>query len=835
MTRYFIKSISIEGFRGINNTGNPLIINFQSDGVTSIFGENGRGKSSIYEAFLFSILGRIIRFDDYHGDIKDKATIKNIFHSGDGSIKIEFIDNSKTVLDLSVRVNSKGERVVSSTSISNPEAFLSSLCSNLNFLDYKSFEKIMLTSSEETGKLFSNLVGFGGFNNIKDKLDKISRTQNINNDFGKSSKETIVKANNEKVSELYAEIQKKIKEIGIDKELSNVDDIFKVVKSFLKNLYSIKIKEKLINSKIDFDQLVRTKIGPTYEEDVSRLNAQQEALSDILIMLKGIVSFNMRTITTLKNKLKSAYSHIDTPNDIVFGKLFDDAIKSYDAVSSVDKDSCVLCSTEKLENKGDSFYQQLKSKVKSYYRFKEKYSSFLDEFLHKLRDSKIDVIGDKFFAEKDKFVFNVKNQDFLTIDYFETNNMVDIISVYKLKVRAEKYRIIASIKEIKRLIPPRVSELVDINNTYKFIFNSIVEIDNLTRESEYNTKYLVELEKWTSFTSKIKEDYEGAYNLLMERIASMIDTDTKLFFKEIMGDVDIIPKLKKEYRGQKVNILLEKFHSNNTDIKAATLLSESYRNALSLSIYFATAIKSKNPGCFIIVDDITSSFDSGHQLYLLDLIKKKICFSPANRTGKQIVFLTHDGLLKKVLNENNGLKNWTHYNLNASLNAVSIKPFKSDDLKLIIQEKILNGNYIGSDFRMYYEFILLEIIEKLNLEIPFSLINSHDEKMVGKLSNSIYEIIELKRSARRIRTISSRLPSKGDFKFHTMQLANNLSHWASGREASLAITVLNRIIDDIDNFKKLFQYNCTCVSGNFGWVYYRSLSSPRHKGCTCII
>jgi AAA15 family ATPase/GTPase len=57
MSKYFIQSITIEGFRGINNEGSPLLINFQTDGVTSIFGENGKCKSSIFEAFLFSILG----------------------------------------------------------------------------------------------------------------------------------------------------------------------------------------------------------------------------------------------------------------------------------------------------------------------------------------------------------------------------------------------------------------------------------------------------------------------------------------------------------------------------------------------------------------------------------------------------------------------------------------------------------------------------------------------------------------------------------------------------------------------------------------------------------
>lgn len=834
MAKIFIKSISIEGFRGINNDGNPLLIDFKTDGVTSIFGENGKGKSSIFEAFLFSILGRIIRFDDYHGDIKDKKAIKNLFHPRDGNIVIEFIDDSNNVSDIIVLVNANGDRSIRSFSIPNPEAFLVSLCSNLNFLDYKSFEKIMLTSSEETGKLFSNLVGFGGFIAIKDKFDKISRTQNINNDFGKTAKEGVIRANTQKISELKVEIQMRLAEIGIAVNPNDQNAVLKAINIFLRKQYSVTIKGNLNNSQVDFDQLIKNKIGPAYEENVSKLNTYQEALKETILLQKGINSFTNNTISSLSAKLKAAYSQISTQNDIVLGKLYDDAIKSYDAINDFDKNTCVLCNTEDLGDGSNTFYSKINAKIKSYSKFKTQYSLFFNEYRQKIQSCKIIEIENQIIIEDNNFFSDVeKTKDYLDNDFFEAQDVGGIILSYKTKAKNEVTKIRASIKELKTLIPPKISELVEIHNTHKFVFNSTLEINNLSKDIDYNTKYLAELENWTAFTTQIKDDYEAAYNELMDEIASLIDADTKLFFKEIMGNVEITPKLKKENRGQKVNILLEKFYSNTTDIKAASLLSESYRNALSLSIYFAAALKSKNLGNFIIVDDITSSFDSGHQLYLLDLIKRKISLSPNNKKGKQIIFLTHDGILKKTLNENNALKNWTHYNLNSNKDVVSLRPFKSDDLKLIIISKINASNYIGSDFRMYYEFVLLEIIEKLNLEIPFSLINSNDNKMVSKLSHSIQEIIEMKRVSGKIRGV--RFPNKNDFKVHTQQLSNNLSHWASGSEVSLATSVLTRIVDDIDTFKRLFQYNCTCPARNIGWGYYKSLTSPKQNGCTCTI
>ena len=61
MTRYFLGSLTIEGFRGINNDGDPLVLKFKADAVNSIHAPNGVGKSSIFEAIHFAIYGTVPR------------------------------------------------------------------------------------------------------------------------------------------------------------------------------------------------------------------------------------------------------------------------------------------------------------------------------------------------------------------------------------------------------------------------------------------------------------------------------------------------------------------------------------------------------------------------------------------------------------------------------------------------------------------------------------------------------------------------------------------------------------------------------------------------------
>ena len=67
MTRYFLESVTIEGFRGINNDGDPLVLRFRPDAVNSIHAPNGVGKSSIFEALHFAVHGTVPRLENLQG------------------------------------------------------------------------------------------------------------------------------------------------------------------------------------------------------------------------------------------------------------------------------------------------------------------------------------------------------------------------------------------------------------------------------------------------------------------------------------------------------------------------------------------------------------------------------------------------------------------------------------------------------------------------------------------------------------------------------------------------------------------------------------------------
>jgi hypothetical protein len=64
MSGWFLASREIEGVRGINNEGDPLVLSFAHDAVNSVSAPNGVGKSSIFDALTYALRKKIPKLDD---------------------------------------------------------------------------------------------------------------------------------------------------------------------------------------------------------------------------------------------------------------------------------------------------------------------------------------------------------------------------------------------------------------------------------------------------------------------------------------------------------------------------------------------------------------------------------------------------------------------------------------------------------------------------------------------------------------------------------------------------------------------------------------------------
>jgi recombinational DNA repair ATPase RecF len=76
----------------------------------------------------------------------------------------------------------------------------------------------------------------------------------------------------------------------------------------------------------------------------------------------------------------------------------------------------------------------------------------------------------------------------------------------------------------------------------------------------------------------------------------------------------------KRANSEDLQIALADFHGL-PNLSPQALLSESFRNAFAISLYLAAASLYGGLPKFIVLDDVTSSFDAGHQNFLVELLR----------------------------------------------------------------------------------------------------------------------------------------------------------------------------------------------------------------------
>jgi len=623
-----------------------------------------------------------------------------------------------------------------------------------------------------------------------------------------------------------------VNEIGYSSSVFDEKDIYLFLKKLIKSEFNTGVT---IFSAIQSEDLIKNKAGSQYNENVQLLNTLENEKVVINKYLQFIKAFRLSELARMRKQLKRAYTQIKDLRELYSRDLFEKALVVYQN-SDFNKDSCVLCETTGLDKNNVSFFEQLQVKANRYKDLKEHLERIKVEFKKLIEREQFLQIEDylaqgQLISLDEKIISKLYHSgQELSSDFFDDRKIGISLKNYKILLQKNIKIIKSQTKLLYAKVPKDLPELINKSIKIKEIIDKLIDCKQKAVQIKEAEIYLSKLTEWTDFVSEIKATFENSFNDLMINISTDINKETKDFFYRLMKNSDISPLIIKETKGQKVNILLDKFYSADNK-KASSLLSESYRNALCLSIYFASALKSKSVGNFLVLDDVCSSFDSGHQYYLLDLIRDKISRIAAKQ-GKQVIFLTHDGLLKKHLPKYSGDK-WSHYSLSGNRADMSIKPYTSDDFKNLLINKINNGESIGSDLRSFYESVLIEIIEKLNIQVPFNLISGNDKKLVNNLLNALNDIVYLKLKARK--TSIPNLPTKLDFKVYLQDIGNNLGHFASLSESSLSQSALTACVNCIIQIRQRFQYNCTC-SKNLGWTYYKSLEGGKNdKGCTCRI
>jgi DNA repair exonuclease SbcCD ATPase subunit len=386
--------------------------------------------------------------------------------------------------------------------------------------------------------------------------------------------------------------------------------------------------------------------------------------------------------------------------------------------------------------------------------------------------------------------------------------------------------------KLEKELPPSLFTLTEQVEAAAIVQTSLAEIKKLDTELESLTRTIALKERWTKFVTYVEDTFSTAEVALSTAKTISFESRYRQIYEKITANPSILPVLRKSKGSQDLNLRLEKFYTLS-DVSATTLLPESYRNALAISIYLTAAIQSSKASRFIVLDDVTSSFDAGHQFNLMQVLQTEGA-SPQCPQGLQIIVLSHDGLLEKFFDKMGEEVGWNHYRLDGLPPCGNVLTTRQDSQRIRKDaEKFLNAGQSAQAkplIRQYLEYSLLRIIRKLDIRAPLDFIIRDENKMVKACFDIINKDIDMHQRANGL-ILTAKQVSDWQTVCVPQIMGNFVSHYATSVGASISVHVYLSVLTAIDNAVSCFSYSCSCEGAPKN-VFYRNLSH-KQKGCSC--
>lgn len=832
MTKYFLTRVSIEGFRGINNEGDPLVLDFRPDAVNSIFAVNGQGKSSVFEALSYAIRGYIPKLDELPAADDAQSYYVNRFHSGNRAVVGLTLqpDDGSPPIAIRVERSASGTRTVSCPSHSDPQSLLASCASDITLLDYRTFNRFIDDSPLKRGRAFSALLGLGELSEFRQALELLTHGKALKSDFELDSLQATYESATQQAASALIRIQSAYSRLTGEtlKDPLDHDAIGTRGAAVLAALPLVKpFVENVPFEMVDFKG-IRAAIKK------AEGSSERERLASVLREVEHLVALQPGVNEPQEQAdIAAGFKKRDAALAATKGPLY---LRLFDAAQAVLVDSawktataCPLCETTDLQV---PIADHVSTHLSAYATAREAQSEIR---------SRWNTSG---------WVRRLRELDRLLTPAGETNRAKDIDDAFRLKEPAatdlesaaeilrsfEKQReerllqLAGEREELERTLPPSLVTLTEQIEQAEQLQSGLGDHKKQNAAASKTKKRLDRYRRWCSFVEDAAKLFADAEVALSTQKTLAIESDYRDLYEKITNNPEVVPLLKKATGSEELHLRLERFYGL-TDLSASTLLPESYRNALAISIFLAAAQKATVPARFIVLDDITSSFDSGHQYHVMELLRTAVA-SPANASGPQVIILSHDGLLEKYFDTISMEPGWHHQRLLGlpPQGAVLTQAQDAQRLRSSAEQFLKAGQTQQASplIRQYLEYTLQQVIRKLEIPVPLNFAIRDEKKMQQDCLNAINDAIALHEKAGILILEQSQVDDLK--KVNVPKLMSNwLNHYATGSAASLSPHVLLGVLTTIDNVSDCFKYTCKCLGGTQR-RFYRNLAA---KHCSC--
>ena len=404
----------------------------------------------------------------------------------------------------------------------------------------------------------------------------------------------------------------------------------------------------------------------------------------------------------------------------------------------------------------------------------------------------------------------------------EAESLVEHLAALRARAAEIDGRLTSEQKQLEQELPPSVVEVTTKVETAR-------RLQERWRNLERSQKVIAKenarercIRRARDFLVDASKTFATAEAIISTARLKAVEPVFKDYFKK-MSFHGVEPAVWKRADSEELRIGLNQFYGLE-NVSPQALLSESFRNAFAISLYLAAASLYGGLPKFVILDDVTSSFDAGHQHFLIELIRTTFA-RPGNANGPQVIFLSHDTMLEKLFNKHSNSGAWWHQRLEGSPQiavlpqAGAVNKVRDKTISMLQSGQV---DFAKEGVRQYLEYRLSELISRLRIPVPLDIAFNDDKQIAGDLLKAIEAAVRLHRAANSL--VLDAAQEAGLNANMVTIVGNFLSHWGTGQAAAFSAQALLGVMQAIDDY-------CDCFTlapaPGATRIFYKSLSQ-RH-------
>jgi len=611
-----IKSILIENLRGIS-LKTSIDLNNKS---LVIFGENGKGKSSIIDGIEYALTKDIKYISTACREVSLQKHAPNIAASfQDIKVQVEFKDGSI------ISNNQEPEEGTLAFNLKN------SMGGNINILRRSQLLNAIFAQPKERYdmlKQFLPLTIINEYeNSLKGTLDEFKHNlKNLKAEIESKKRDVQAVLNIKDLSSVTVEnvikiLKNRCEELELD-ELKNLDEVPNYIKKVENNI------EKIGN--INYDSDIRY-IMELLEEMVNKKPPTYFA---------EIIFNSINSQLDLKQKEKIVFYEEFLTTGI---KWLNEESKSICPFceSSIDVQKVISRVYQRIEE--NSAYSKIKKEFQSNYNTLQEELQHWQDLLIKIRkinqkinDEEVEQLCKIIDDNIKKFIDLLPNSIQDNIIERKLPEWPNIISENAINLK-KKY----SGKLLSGDTVNKIKQLINFKHTLKIVNDSFIHINKMTDDYNFvNKGYLITNQFYKELVSQRKSCVQDIYNEIKEDINIYYN---KMHPEENIGGLDL--KVKDSSSRGSAIIKANFYEKSGEDPRA--YYSEAHLDTLGLAIFLALykrECKNNKELRFLILDDVFTSVDAAHRNNIINLL-----FSEFKE--HQLIITTHDVVLYKEILE----------------------------------------------------------------------------------------------------------------------------------------------------------------------------------------